>query len=63
VLGTSLLGALVDVGRGTVRRVGRSRLSPCRTVRRVQATVRARRARAFADVDWFDDVGPDELAG
>jgi hypothetical protein len=63
VLGTSLLGSLADVGRGTVARVGRSRLSPCRLARRARTIVSDRRSRGFADVDWFDDVEPEELAG
>jgi hypothetical protein len=64
MVGSMLLTTFARVGRATVSQVGRSRLSPCRLGRKVEARVRRRkRARAVADVDWFDGIEPDELAG
>jgi hypothetical protein len=56
--------ALARVPRAAVRVVGRSRLSPCRVGRKVGAAVEARiRKRDVAEVDWFEGIEPDELAG
>jgi hypothetical protein len=64
MVGSLLFTALSRVGRATVTQVGRSRLSPCRLGRRVNAVVlRRRRGRDVEDVDWFDGIEADELAG
>jgi hypothetical protein len=64
MLGSRLVTTLAWVGRVTVALVGRSRLSPCRLGRKVNDTVlHRRRARSVSDVDWFDGIEPDELAG
>jgi hypothetical protein len=64
MVGSMLLTTFAKVGRATVSQVGRGRLSPCRLARKVDARLRRRRrSRAVADVDWFDGIGADELAG
>jgi hypothetical protein len=62
MVGSLLLRGLSWAGRLTIVPTADavSRLPP---VREVRARWRRRRMRAFADVDWFDDIGPDELAG
>ena len=63
VLATGLT-VLTRLPRAAVRAVGRSRLSPCRVGRKVGAAIDARiRHRDIAEVDWFEGIEPDELAG
>jgi hypothetical protein len=63
MVGIPLQTTLTRVGRATVTRVGRSRLSPCRLARNVGEVVGRRRRREMIGVDWFDGIEPDELAG
>jgi hypothetical protein len=63
MIGIALFSTLTRLGRSTVSQVSRSPLGPCRLHRAAQAHLRRRRARAVAEVDWFDGIGPDELAG
>jgi hypothetical protein len=64
MVGAMLTATLSSLGRATAAQVGRRGLAPCRLVRRIPARLRRRRrGRAFDGVDWFDDIGPDELAG
>jgi hypothetical protein len=56
--------ALTRLPRAAVRVVGRSRLSPCRVGRKVGAAIDTRiRRRDVAEVDWFEGIEPDDLAG
>jgi hypothetical protein len=63
MIGFALASTLTRLASSTVSQVGRSPLSPCRIGRSARARLRRRRARALADVAWFDGVGPDEFAG
>lgn len=64
MFGSVLLTTASRLGRATAAQAHRSRVSPCRLARKLSAALRGRRqARATAEIDWFDGIEPDELAG